>query len=124
MARTLSTEHLPPGATGYVHGGVIYVVGEGGKPTDVNGNAVELPDDFPSDVDLAANAKRAQGPGSKMAALTKDASGREAEDFESMTKDELQSLAEERGLDVTRKGGGDPLKADLVSALEKHAKGK
>lgn len=44
----------------------------------------------------------------------------DAPDFESMSKEELVKLAEERGLEVTRADGEDgaPLKSDFVKALQ------
>ena len=41
------------------------------------------------------------------------------DDLDGMTKDELQSIAEKRGLEVARGDGepGDPLKDDYVNAL-------
>jgi hypothetical protein len=41
------------------------------------------------------------------------------EELEGLTKDELKTLAEERGVTVTRADGedGEPLKADYIAAL-------
>jgi hypothetical protein len=66
-----------------------------------------LPDNF------GADAKSAQGPTEHKAAQPDD-----GDDMESKTVEELQVLAEERGVEVKRaKGEGAPLKADYIKAL-------
>ncbi len=60
MARTLSKEHLPPGATAYVFQGQIYVPGDDGKVRDTDGREVELPEGFPSDADLKSQRQAAE----------------------------------------------------------------
>ena len=78
MARNLKAL-LPPGTTGFLHGGQVYVPDDDGKVTDINGKEVELPADFPSDDQLEANLTRASTPGSQFAPLTKAADGRQEE---------------------------------------------
>jgi hypothetical protein len=58
--RTLTKEHLPPGATAYSWQGELYIPGDDGKVRNMEGQEVELPVDFPSDDDLKANRQRAE----------------------------------------------------------------
>lgn len=68
MARTLTKEHLPPGATAWAWKGELYVLGDPGntpgqdpsKVYTMDGREVELPDDFPSDEELKANREKAE----------------------------------------------------------------
>lgn len=132
MGRKLTTEHLPPGATAFSFKGELYVPTGDGSVTNIDGIPVELPDDFPSDEELAANLKRTARSqpttvapaGTSGSGKAQAASGDGAEDYESMTKDDLAQLASDRGVEVKRAGGedGDPLKGDYVKALKKHAK--
>lgn len=119
MARTLSGS--------YVWKGEIYIPNDDGTIVNTAGQEVELPGDFPSDADLEANQKRSLGAGggSAVAPLTKNVNAA-SEDLEGMTKDELSSLADERGVEVKRGDGesGTPVKADYVKALTKAAKAK
>lgn len=48
--------------------------------------------------------------------------GRESEDYESLTVDELKTRAAEAGVEVSRSDGesGSPLKSDYVRTLRRH----
>ena len=59
MARTLSKELLPPGATAWAWNGELYIPGDDGKARDMAGREVEVPADFPSDDELREQQKKA-----------------------------------------------------------------
>lgn len=139
---------LPMGSTGVSWGGEVYHLGatdpasgqDASKFYNTAGDAVELPDDFPSLEEFEQRRERLKRgfsgiPGSApiQQTISKGSSGsatslREEDsqtddDFESMTKDDLAERANAANLDVKATGESDePLKADYVKALRKHAK--
>lgn len=109
------------------------------------GEAVEVPDDFPEIDDKGdivhrpgsaaeRNQRRARvfssppntggvNTGENRAGTTNTVSGKSTEELESMTKGDLEDLAVQLGVEVTRKeGDGEPLKEDYVRTLGKTRK--
>lgn len=141
--------HLGRGVTAVSWGGELYVLGSGdplvaqdpNKFYNVNGLETELPDDFPDAEEFAERQKKlSRGfsgiPGSApiQQHMSKGSSGsgeagndsdRRAgeEDFDDMTKDDLEERARSLNLDVKSTGETDrPVKSDYVKALRKHAR--
>jgi hypothetical protein len=140
---------LPMGSTGVSWGGEVYHLG-GTDPSsgqdasrfyNAAGDEVQLPDDFPPIEEFEQRRERLKRgfsgiPGSApiQQTISKGSSGsatplREEDsqggddDFESMTKDDLAERANTLNLDVQATGeSSEPLKADYVKALRKHAK--
>jgi hypothetical protein len=112
---------LPPGTTGISWNGVIYVRAPDGGLTDMDGKPVERPEGFPSDEELAKRFKAGPAPlpSSPGSSGSISSGGEAADDFDTMSKDDLVEQAQARGLTVTRSGGGGPpTKDDYVRALK------
>lgn len=141
--------HLPRGTTAVSHGGELYVLGSSdplhaqdpNKFYNLDGKEVDLPDDFPDAASFEERAAKLNRGFSGIPGgypiqqhMSKGSSGttepgnendrREGEeDFEDMTKDDLEARATELGLEVKSTGETDrPVKADYVKALRKHAR--